>query len=540
METLLYNGKVYLEREKFAEAVLIKDGIIAKTGTTEELMKLAGEDCEKIDCKGKTAVPGFNDSHMHLLMFGQGLTQVDITGVTSIDEMIERCKKFMKDYPERVAHGMHAAGWNQDYFAESKRIPDRHDLDKISTEIPIILERVCGHILTTNTKAIEMLGLTVDSPQWPGGTFEKEENGYPNGVFTENACNYVKTLAPKITIKEYEEMLMVAMKYAVAHGVTSVQSNDVGTAAGDPGIYFNMFHKVFDEGRGLLRYHHQVCFNEVEDFKKYVENGEFAKGKYPEDSWLTLGPLKLFKDGSLGARTALMRDDYKDAPGVKGEVWITEEDMLEYCKIADKAGIQVVTHVIGDRAIKDTMKCYESVFRNGKNELRHGLIHCQITDKPMLEEIAEKGILVFYQPIFLDYDMHIVEDRCGKELASTSYAFNTMEKLGGYVSYGTDCPVESCNPFPNIYSAVTRKDSKGDPADGFYPDECVDIYTAVDAYTIGSAHAQFMENKKGRIKEGYYGDIVLLNKDIFTVNPMEIREMEAEMTMVGGKIVYRK
>ncbi len=540
MKTLLFNGKIYLEREKFAEAILIENGIIQKIGKTTDLESKVGDDCKKIDCVGNTVTPGFNDSHMHLLMFGAGLTYVDITACSSIESMIERCKKFITEHPEKVKNVLYSSGWNQDLFEKEKRMPTRHDLDKISTEIPIILDRVCGHILTTNTKAIEVLGLDENSLQWAGGTFEKEINGYPNGIFTENACNYVKKLIPEASIEEYEDMLLEAMKYAVSCGVTSVQSNDVGSAAGDFNILFNLLHKVFDDEKGLLRYHHQVCFNDIEKFKEYIGTGEFAKGKYPEDSWLTLGPLKLFKDGSLGARTALMSSEYKDAPNTKGEVWVTEKEMMEYCQLADKADMQVVTHAIGDQAIKDTIKCYESVFRAGKNVLRHGLIHCQITNKELLKYIAEKEILVFYQPIFLDYDMHIVESRCGKELASTSYAFNTMEKLGGFVSYGTDCPVELCNPFFNIYSAVTRKDSKGLPEEGFYPKECVDIYTAIDAYTIGSAYAQFMEKKKGRIKEGYYADLVILSHDIFTVDPMDIRNIQAELTMVGGKIVYQK
>ena len=541
MDLLLYNGKIYLEREKFAEAIFIRDGIIQQVGTTLELLSRVSAGCEKLDCGGKTILPGFNDSHMHLVMFGEGLTQVPITECTSIDEMIERCKVFIAENPEKAKISLYASGWNQDYFEkDEKRIPNRHDLDKISTDIPIILDRVCGHILATNTKAIETLGLGASSPQWSGGTIEKEENGYPSGVFTENACNYVKKLVPETTLAEREKVLLEAMKFAVAHGITSVQSNDVGTAAGDTSTYFEMFRSLFADGRGLLRYHHQVCFNRVEEFREYVEKGEFAKGDYPEGSWLTLGPLKLFKDGSLGARTALMSEDYCDAPGIKGEEWVTKDDMELFCKIANEAGIQVVTHAIGDQAITDTIECYQKFFRHGKNELRHGIVHCQITNQAMLEDIARKEILVFYQPIFLDYDMKILEERCGKNLAATSYAFGTLEKLGGAISYGTDCPVESCNPFPNLYSAVTRKDSQGQPLGGFYPEESVDIYTAIDAYTIGSAYAQFMEEKKGRIKEGYYADLVILDQDIFTIDPMEIRNIEVELTMVGGRIVFKK
>ena len=540
METLFYNGKVYLERERFTEAVWIKNGVIQKAGLTEELLAFVGEQCQKIDCKGKTILPGFNDSHMHLAMFGEGLAQVDIASSTSIKDMIQRCNIFVAEHPGKAVESLHAVGWNQDLFEEEKRIPTRHDLDQISTEFPVILERICGHILSTNTKAIEVLGLDDASPQWPGGTFEKDENGYPNGIFTENACNYVKTLAPKITFAEREEMLMEAMRFAVAHGITSVQSNDVGTSSGEMDEYFRMFRQVYENGKGLLRYHHQVCFNKVEEFQNYIGSGEFSKDQYPEDSWLTLGPLKLFKDGSLGARTALMSQEYQDAPGIRGEEWVTNEDLRKYCQLADQAGIQVVTHAIGDQAIQDTIACYEEVFREGKNDLRHGVIHCQITTRKMLENIAEKNILIFYQPIFLDYDMRILEERCGRSLASTSYGFGTLERLGGLISYGTDCPVESCNPFPNIYSAVTRRNLQGEPKEGFYPEECVDVYTAIDAYTAGSAYAQFMEKKKGRIKEGYYGDLVILDQDIFTIDSEKMKDITVELTMVGGKIVYSR
>lgn len=540
MKTILFNGKVYLERDHFAEAVVVEDGLITMVGSNEEVLETVGGSFEKIDCKGKTVIPGLNDSHMHLIMIGDTNAQVSIDSCTSIDDMIMRSKAFMIENPETIKDGVHAIGWNQDLFIDEKRNPNRFDLDKISTDIPVILERVCGHILATNTKAIEMLGINRNSPQWEGGTFEIGEDGYPNGVFTENACNYVKKIIPDFTIEQREKMLIESMEYAVAHGLTSVQSNDIGTSVLDIEPYFEMFHRLYKEEKAPLRYRHQVCFNNLNEFKDYIDKGEFAKGDYSEDSWLTLGPLKLFKDGSLGARTALMRSEYADDKGNFGIEWTNNEEMDKYCELARDAGMQVVTHVIGDAAIEETINSYEKAFVDGKNLLRHALVHCQITDMPLLERIAKLDILAMYQPIFLDYDMHVVEDRCGKAMSSTSYAFKTLKDLGGHISYGTDAPVESCNPFPNIYSAVTRKDSKGNPENGFYPDECVDIYDAIDAYTIGSAYAEFMEHKKGRIKKGYYADMLVLDRDIFTIDPMEIRDILPILTMVGGEVVYTK
>ncbi|MDU1910191.1 amidohydrolase [Fusobacterium sp.] len=541
MEILFYNAKVYLERGEFAEAVLVKKGLISKVGTSEKLLKVADSDCKKIDCHGKTIIPGLNDSHMHLLVLGESLQTVKLTNSKSVDEIIVRCRKFIKENPELSKNGVFAIGWNQDLFEGDKGIPNRHDADKISTEIPIILRRVCGHLMVSNTKAIEMLGIDGNSEQFEGGTFEIGEDGYPNGVFTENACRQLRKVIPEFSLEDRARMAVEAMKHAVSFGVTSVQSNDVGAVVlGDKDRYFKMFCKIYEEGKGLLRYHHQITFQSPEELRNYAENGELAKGNYPEDSWVTLGPLKLFKDGSLGARTAMLENDYVDDPGNRGEERFDEKYIEDLCRTADENGIQIATHVIGDAATNSVMRTYEKLIKDGKNPLRHALIHCQITNKTMLENIAKNNILVMYQPIFLDYDMHIVESRCGKELASTSYAFNTLDKLGGKISYGTDCPVEGCNPFPNIYCAVTRKDLKGNPEEGFYPEECVDIYTAVDAYTEGSAYAQFMENKKGRIKEGFYADMVILDKDIFTVDSLEIKDIKPLLTMVGGKIVYEK
>ena len=540
MKKVLHNAKVYVEKGVYAQAVLVEDGLIAKVGTDEEVLKAAGSDAEITDCGGKTLIPGLNDSHLHFMQTGEVMNQAQIDGVSSIDEMIKICREFAEQHPEQVKTGLHAIGWNQDLFTDSDRLPDRHDLDKISTEFPIVLERVCGHIVSTNTKLIEMLGIDGNSPQFPDGDFLIGEDGYPNGIFTANACNIAKAIVPDFTMEERRKILIDTMKDAVAHGLTSVQSNDVGTTFMDGPAAFKMFHDVYDSGEALLRYRHQVCFNDFEEFKAYLTEGEFAKGSYDEDSWLTLGPLKLFKDGSLGARTALMKNGYEGDPDNHGLEWIKPEEMHKYCQLAKEYGMQVVTHCIGDAAVASTMDCYEAAFVDGENKLRHALVHCQITDEALLERIAEKDILVFAQPIFLDYDMNIVENLCGKELASTSYAFGTLMRKGAHVSYGTDCPVESYNPFENIYMAVTRKDRAGRPEGGFYPAEWVDVESAVDAYTIESAYAEFMEDKKGRIKEGYYADMVLLDRDIFTVDPMEIKEILPVMTMVGGKVVFER
>ena len=440
---------------------------------------------------------------MHLLNVGMDFATAPITGVSSVDEMVERVKEFVRQNPETAKQGIAGKGWNQDLFIGEKRMPGRYDLDRISTEVPVVLQRICGHVAAANSKAIELLGLDQKMRHVDGGTIETDENGMPTGIFTENAMELVNAF---------------------------ISRDDT----------FRMLHEIYDEGLCPLRYRHQACIQSLEEFRECGENGEFKHGVYKDPKRLALGPLKLFKDGSLGGRTAAMRKEYQDDPGNRGVECITKEEMDEFCRLADAAGIQVVTHVIGDRAIEDVIESYEKVLHDGKNPLRHALIHCQITDREMMERIAGDDILICYQPIFLDYDMHVVTDRCGEELSSTSYAFGTAKELGIHVSYGTDSPVENCNPFPNLYSAVTRRDQKGWPEGGFFPEERVDIEDAVDAYTIGSAYNEFAEDFKGRLKPGYLADMAVLDTDIFTCRPEEIRTILPVMTIVDGQIVYRK
>lgn len=535
----LLNGKIYVERDVFAQALLAVEGVIAAVGTNDEIRALAG-DAPVFDCGGRTVLPGLNDSHLHLLMVGESLAKVDLMGCTSIDDMVQRCQAFLALHPEVRSTGLHAMGWNQDLFTDSPRIPDRHDLDRIATDIPVVLERVCGHILSTNTCAVERLGLTAQTPQYEGGVFELGADGVPNGIFAENACQYARDLIPGFTLAEHEALMLRAMKYAAAHGITSVQSNDAGTSTTDDARFFAMMRQLYAQNKAPIRYRHQVCCVQPQDLQHFLASGERENPAYGCGSWLTMGPLKLFKDGSLGARTATMRHEYLDDPGNYGVECTSDAQMDAFCRIAADAGMQVVTHVIGDDAISRTLDSYQKVLVKGKNPLRHGLVHCQITDRPMLQRIADMDVAAFYQPIFLDYDLHIVESRCGKALSSTSYAFRSLPALGAHVSYGTDAPVEDCNPFPNLCCAVTRTDKTGAPAGGFFPQERVDVYQAIDAYTTGSAWCEFAEDMKGRLKKGYLADLIVLDTDIFTCPAQQIREILPVMTMVGGRIVYQK
>ena len=535
----LFNGKIYVEKGVYAQALWAEDGVIVGVGKNEDV-PAEFHAYEVIDCEGKTVIPGLNDSHLHLIQIGTRLAQAPIKNATSMDHLVEIVKTFMAENPQLTARGVKAAGWNQDLFTDEKRIPTRWDLDRISTEVPVVLSRVCGHVLSANSKVMELLGMDKVPGHVDGGTIEVDENGVPNGIFTENANGLALDTLPALTLADAEQHFFAAAKYALSRGITSVQSNDAGNSAYPKAEVLGMLTDLCRQGKMPLRYHAQISFGTPEELAGFAEKGGFAQPEGCDPKRFTMGPVKLFKDGSLGGRTGTMRHEYLDDPGNFGVETTTDEEMDAFCRTADKYGVQIVTHVIGDKAIEDVTGNYERVLHEGKNPLRHALVHCQITDRPLLERIVKADIPVMYQPIFLDYDMHAVIPRCGEELASTSYAFKTVTDLGGKVSYGTDSPVEDCDPFPNLYSAVTRKDKAGWPEEGFYPQECVTVEEAVDAYTIGSAYNEFKEDHKGRLKPGYLADLVVLDTDIFTCDPMEIRNANPVLTMVGGEVAWRK
>ena len=237
----------------------------------------------------------------------------------------------------------------------------------------------------------------------------------------------------------------------------------------------------------------------------------------------------------------MLRGGYPGEPDNHGLSWTSKADMAAFCALASEHGVQVVTHAIGDEAISRVLDAYEAVIPAGqRNPLRHALIHCQITDRALCRRIADLGVLVMAQPVFLDTDRILAQTLCGRALAETSYAFGSLLRAGVPLSYGTDCPVESCAPLWNLGAAVTRCAADGTPAGGFVPSERVDVETAVDAYTAESAYAEFQEHCKGRLKPGYYADLTVLDRDIFTIDPMQIRSASPVLTMTDGRIVYER
>lgn len=532
MLTAIVNGKIFTHKTNFCEALLIDDDRVVQCGTTKEV--LAKSNCQTtiIDLQGKTAVPGFHDSHLHVQNLGNVLNAVRLNDAKSPADMIEAAKKFIAEKNPPAGTFIQGRGWNQDYFTTDKRLPTCQDLDQISAQHPIIFVRACGHMMVCNSVVLKMAGITASSPQVDGGEFYRFEDGEPNGLFSENACGLITSLIPPLSPERIADNLKAAVKHINSFGITAVQTNDIYGYCIDQMIEgYRILHK---NGDGTVRVYHQCGLEsptQIHEFtQKYGTTGT-------ETDFGTIGPLKMLIDGSLGARTALMRQPYHDDASTNGICCIPDAELHAMVNAANEVKMQAAIHAIGDLAIEKVLDAYQSVAAEN-NPLRHGVVHCQITDMPLINRFKEQNILAYVQPIFVHYDQHIVADRVGQELADSSYAFGSMMRLGIHTSYGTDSPVESPNTLENLYTAVTRKDLSGKGP--YLPEEAVTIEDAVDLYTSGSAYSAFAENKLGKLLPGYLADMAVLSEDIFTIPSENIKNLQVDMTILGGRIVFQR
>ena len=340
----------------------------------------------------------------------------------------------------------------------------------------------------------------------------------------------VKSIIKEKTAEKRRNSLRAAIKYAQSKGITTVQTMDLQSGTWKETI--SDYEEVLKSEH--LHVYHQCNMMTLDHLREFLD---FRKSYVPKVDH-KLGCLKLFVDGSLGARTALMRKPYADDPSTKGIMVMTQTELDEMVQMADSEGLQVVIHAIGDRGIEMVVDSYEKVI-NDKNDRRHSIIHVQITDRPLLQRMADLDILAQVQPIFLHYDQTIVKDRVGEDLANTSYAFKTMLDLGIKVSLGTDCPIEDLDPLNNIYCAITRKRLDDNDGLGFNEAESLTLEEAIDAYTVGSAYTEHMDEQKGRLKPGFIADLVILDRNIFEGSADAIKDTNVVLTMVEGHIVYR-
>ena len=535
MNSIYINGKISSldNNNNFYEALAVKDGLIAALGRNREILKLKNENTKIIDLNGKLMLPAFNDSHMHVVEYGENLIHADLKGAKSIEDIINTLKDFKEKNNVAAGEWIIGYGWNQDYF-DVHRFPTREDLDKVSTENPIYITRACIHVACVNTIVLKLAGINKNTKQVDGGVFEVDNYGQPNGVLREEAMSFVTSILPQKTKEDIKKSILSVSKKLLKSGIASVQSDDFGNVKLYEDI-INVYKELDEEGLLNIRVNQQ-CNMELSQLKDFILKGyNLDKGS----SHFKLGPLKIISDGSLGARTAYMRNFYEDDKTTKGISIYNKEILQELISTAHDNNMSVAVHAIGDGAIEMAMNCIEVAIKNNpKKDTRHGIVHCQITDEMLLNRFKKLDLIAYIQPIFIHYDQHILEDRVGKELAKTSYNWKTLIDLGVVVCGSSDCPVESFDLMNNLYCAVTRKDLNGYPEEGYNKSQCLSIEEALKCFTIGGAYASFEENLKGTLEVGKFADMVVLDEDIYRCDKNKIKDININMTIVGGDIKY--
>jgi hypothetical protein len=541
LKTLFKNGNIHtMDKVSVADAFVVEGNKFTYVGTEAGARDyLKDQSCNEADLKGHFVLPGFNDSHMHFLHFAKSLKNVNLAGVKSIEEIRDKIKKNLEKREPEDNSWIEGAGWNQDYFTDEKRFPNKFDLDSITGDIPTMIMRACFHVGVLNSAALKIVGLNKETAEQYGDLIETLPDGEPNGVIKEGLLSIVKISVYDHGLEALKNIIDEAQYFALAQGLTSVQTDDIGySTERDYKLLFQALRELDEEGRLKVRIGEQCSIPDTDLLRGFFQKGYnhgWGNNKY------RISCIKLFTDGSLGARTAALRNPYNDTPSVKGIEIMTQDEINELVLLSHRNNCPVAVHAIGDRAIEMSLNAIEyAQKKHPDNNLRHGIVHCQITDDALLNRIKELNVITYIQPIFTDYDMNIVYDRVGKDLAETSYAWKTMINKGIHASFGTDSPVEKFDTMPNIYSAVTREGITGEVKKVYLPNEKLSMDEALKAYTLEGAYASGEEDIKGSIAVGKLADFILLDKDLYNLNnDEEILKTRVIETYVDGKSVYK-
>ena len=517
-----------------AEAIAFKGERIIVVTTSKKIERYVDEKTTKvIDAKGRLVVPGFNDAHAHF--GGIDPDYIDFRYITDPTVITEKVKEKVADAkPGEIIMG---GRWEHEMFV-NKQWPTKELIDPVSPENPVVLSRADGHSVLVNSYVLSQSGITKDTPDPPGGEIQKDrETREPTGIIKELARRLLKygAVEEQRTPKEEEARRIrewqAAFDMAARLGVTTVQL---------PPGNFEMFQKFRDMGKLTLRAYVGQRLDGLTDemLQKYVE----LRKRYPlEDNWIRLGFLKGHIDGTLGSGTALFFEPFEDEPDKSGLPYQSYEELERIIVEADKMGFQIGIHAIGSKGNHLTLNAIEKAReKNGMRDSRHRSEHAQVLIDEDIPRFAQLGVIASMQPTHCITDKRFAEKRIGLERCRGAYAWRRLLDTGAKIAFGTDYGVEPLDPLEGLYAAVTRKDRAGEPGDGWFPDQKLSMEEAIELYTLGSAYSEFMEDRKGKIKENYLGDVVIYNNDLMTIPDDEIMSAKVDYTIVGGKVVYKR
>ena len=510
-----------------AQAVAVIGDRIVAVGATGDVDAWKGENTKVIDAGGKLVLPGFNDSHVHFVDGGSQLDAVQLNDATSSQEftrrIAERARQTVKG--EWMLGGL----WDETKWSPAQ-FPTKDLIDGVTPDIPVFIYRYDGHLALANSLALRMAGVTAQTKDPPGGVVVRDARGNPTGILKDAALAYVEKVIPPLSHSQRTRVVKRAMSYAASLGVTSVQH--MNPSYSDIAVYSELLGK----GELTTRIYAAPYIMDVNDQAKLGIRHDFG------GPFLRIGGLKAFADGSLGSGTAYFFEPLLDQPGNRGllsdemhPVSLMQERMLK----ADAAGLQVCTHAIGDQAISIILDLYAEVSRqHGEADRRFRIEHAQHMAAKDFDRFAQLHVIASVQPYQAIDDGRFAEPRIGHDRASRTYAFRTFLNHGVRLAFGTDWDVAPLNPIMTVYAAVTRATLDGKMPDGWFPEQKLTVSEAVEAYTMGSAYAEFQDREKGSISRGKLADMVILSDDIFSIGPEKIRDVKVEKTILGGKVIW--
>ncbi|MGE5672455.1 MAG: amidohydrolase [Mycobacterium leprae] len=528
-EWLFSGGSVYSPHTGWqrAEAVALAGGKVIAFGRKDEVEQVAGPATRRVDLAGRTVIPGLVDAHQHILGYAKSLDLLAVAGLPSLAAMAAAvARKAAGAAPGEWVVGR---GWDQDRWVEHRE-PTRYDLDPATPGQPVFLQRNCNHVAVVNSVALRLAGITRETPDPAGGKIDRDPaSGEPTGMLRENAMDLVRRVIPKLPAARKRELLAQAMREALSYGITQVQSDDVDTFAETEALF------------GPLARPEAIPLRVTEMIPgaQAVTGAERGIRTGAGNEWFRYGHVKLFADGSLGARTAALLDPYSDKADTRG-IYVHDADEFRELVVTSHAlGNQVGCHCIGDGAAQRFIDAVaEAQRRHPRPDTRHRIIHAQILSEPIMAQLAAQQMVGDIQPVFIKSDGYWFQERVGPSRARTSYAWKSMLQHGIPLCGGSDCPIEPLNIWTGIYTAVNRQDLNGYPEGGWSPAQRLSVSEALALYTTGAAYATFEEHFKGTLAPGMAGDLLVLDRNPFTCDPAELKDVKVTMTIVGGHLAH--
>jgi predicted amidohydrolase YtcJ len=533
-DLIVINARVYTvhTEQPWAEAIAVRDGKIIAVGDENRLKSYRGKSTKVIDARGHLLLPGFTDCHIHFMEGSLGLTRVVLNDAATVEEIQRRVKDYADSH--RQEPWIQGMGWTYPTFRPSG-LPNRKILDEVVPDRPAFLVAFDGHSSWANSKALAMAGIDRNTPDPPNGQIVRDENGEATGALKEAAGDLIQSKIPKPTRAERLTALRQGIHEANKAGLVRVHS------AGQDFEYLDLYNELRNQGALTLRFYVAYFLDPPglnADINRQIED---ARHKY-NDEWISAGVVKTMLDGVVEAHTAAMLAPYSDDPSQSGKLFWNPDQYKTTIADLDRRGLQIFTHAIGDKAVHLALDAYQNAEEvNHTKDARPRIEHIETISAQDIDRFGKLGVVASMQPLhsYPDEDTLSVWARnIGPERASRPWVWRSIAAKGGVLAFGSDWPVVTLNPWRGVQTAVTRQTEAGEPPGGFVPEQRLSLEDAIRAYTLGAAFAGRRDKTEGSIEPGKLADFIVLDRDLFKIEPAQIGKTEVLLTMVGGKVVW--